>query len=138
MRTARFIGLTLVSGLAAFTADASDGVRASRTRATAESTAPAPASATDWRDDWRRNRNAIIESDPALAFDPTATDAITQPRINGCQFFMLLIAAFDVQVIPIAAMDPSRNLFELIKFPTSLNSPYIREREIQIVEANHT
>jgi len=72
MRTARFIGLTLVSGLAAFTADASDGVRASRTRATAESTAPAPASATDWRDDWRRNRNAIIESDPALAFDPTS------------------------------------------------------------------
>lgn len=48
---------------------------------------------------------------------------------------MLLIAAFDVQVIPIAAMDPSRNLFERIIFLDSFNSPYKGIRDIQIVEA---
>ena len=69
----RFIGVALVSFVGTFHADAGDGVRQLRATATRDDTLRAPAAgALDWRDDWRRNRNIFIESDPSLRFDPTS------------------------------------------------------------------
>jgi len=70
----RFIGVVLFSGLFALPASAADGVRPARNAAPdlAGAAAPKAAAPADWRDDWRRNRNALIEANPALEFDPTS------------------------------------------------------------------
>lgn len=40
---------------------------------TRDNNVPAPAPEVgDWRDDWRRNRNLMIELNPALEYDPTS------------------------------------------------------------------
>ena len=72
LHSARILGVfTLISGLAVAPAlAAGDGQPIRKARADGAA-GPVPA-AGDWRDDWRRNRNALIEADPSLEFDPTS------------------------------------------------------------------
>jgi subtilisin family serine protease len=71
LRKTRLVGAVLFSGLASAPALAADGDRLLR-RDAAGPAGPAVAGASDWRDDWRRHRNSIIDADPNLAFDPTS------------------------------------------------------------------
>ena len=71
LRTTRFIGVMLFSGLATVPALGADAVRPARGGAP-EASGPQAAGVSDWRDEWRRNRNAIVEADPSLPHDPTS------------------------------------------------------------------
>ncbi len=72
----RFIGVALFSGLSCAGAFAFAADGPARSSATVDAVAAARGGAiapsADWRDQWRRNRNGIIEADPSLEADPTS------------------------------------------------------------------
>ena len=96
----RFIGVVLTCSIVTFHADAEDGVRQLRTTTSRDDNVRAPAPAAgDWRDDWRRNRNLIIESDPALTYDPTSVMVKFTPGTSDGQraFIRAAIAGVTVE-----------------------------------------